>query len=98
MSGEMGEMPDPGSMPELPMPELPYPPGTPEFARWAAEDKGPASLALCWTFTALAILFTAARLYTRLSMFRKLKADDYWVLASVVRPHVYIFIVLLPII
>lgn len=71
-------------MPEMPLPELPYVPGTPEFESWAAEDKGPTSLALCWTFTALAILFTVFRLYGRISLFRGLKSDDYWCLISVV--------------
>ena len=66
------------------MPELPYPPGTPEFEDWAAEDKGPTSLALCWTFVALATVFTAARLFTRLSLFHNLKSDDYWCTAGLV--------------
>lgn len=66
--------------PEMPLPEMPYLPGTPEFASWAAEDKGPSSVAICWTFTALAIIFTTARCYTRLSMFHSLKSDDFWIL------------------
>lgn len=84
MSGSEMPPPDMVPPPEMPLPELPYVPGTPEFEAWAAEDKGPASLALCWTFASLAIIFMAARLYTRWSMFRAFKSDDYWCILGLI--------------
>jgi hypothetical protein len=32
----------------------------------------------------LAIIFTAARCYTRFSMFHSLKSDDFWILLGLV--------------
>lgn len=41
--------------------------------------------ALCWAFTALALLFVAARLFVRGAVHRKLFSDDYWIILSAVR-------------
>lgn len=49
------------------------------------EDKGPMMLAVCWTFTALAILFVGARLFVRAMVHRRLFSDDYWIILSIVR-------------
>lgn len=42
-------------------------------------------LAVCWTFTALAILFVGARLFVRAMVHRRLFSDDYWIILSIVR-------------
>lgn len=49
------------------------------------EDKGPMMLTVCWTFTALAILFVGARLFVRAAVHRRLFSDDYWIILSIVR-------------
>ncbi|KAL2754398.1 hypothetical protein ACRALDRAFT_2108129 [Sodiomyces alcalophilus JCM 7366] len=46
------------------------------------EDKGPMINALCWSFTALALLFVAGRLFVRAAVHRKLYSDDYWIILS----------------
>lgn len=66
-----------------PPPPPPYEPGTPEFASWAAEDKGSTVLILCWFFVALATVFMIGRLYARIHLHHGLRSDDYWCLASV---------------
>ena len=67
-----------------PPPPPPYPPGTSEYNAWAAQNRGPEVLILCWLFVALATVFMAGRLYARMHLFGKLKSDDYWCLASIV--------------
>lgn len=65
--------------------EIDHPPlGTPEYDRWAAQDKGPAIVAICWAFTAMATVFVVARIFTRIKMYNKLRSDDYWVIAGLV--------------
>lgn len=39
-------------------------------------------IAVCWTFTALALLFVAARLYVRSAVQDKLSSDDYLIMFS----------------
>ncbi|KAK7977378.1 hypothetical protein PG988_004868 [Apiospora saccharicola] len=58
------------------------PKGTPEYAVWAAQDKGPTELAACWTVTAVSTLFVAGRLYVRGVIQRKLWSDDYFIILS----------------
>jgi hypothetical protein len=48
------------------------------------EDKGPMILAVCWTFTALALLFVIARLFVRVAVHRALFIDDYFIILSIV--------------
>ncbi|KAI1335274.1 integral membrane protein [Xylariaceae sp. FL0016] len=57
--------------------------GTPEYASWASESKGPTILAVCWTVTTVGLLFAAARLYVRAIIQGKLRIDDYFVIISV---------------
>lgn len=40
-------------------------------------------IAVCWTFTSLAILFVASRIFVRSVVHRRLYSDDYWILLSV---------------
>ncbi|KAK8133785.1 hypothetical protein PG984_005797 [Apiospora sp. TS-2023a] len=58
------------------------PKGTPEYAAWAAQDKGPTVLAACWTVTAVSTLFVAGRLYVRGVIQRTLWSDDYLIILS----------------
>lgn len=60
------------------------PKGTPEYAAWAAQDKGPSVLAACWTVTAVSTIFVAGRLYVRGVLQRKLWSDDYFIILSLV--------------
>ncbi|KAB5555036.1 hypothetical protein GE09DRAFT_1123305 [Coniochaeta sp. 2T2.1] len=46
------------------------------------DDKGPMIIAVCWIFTALALIFVAARLYVRTVIHKKLAADDYMIIFS----------------
>lgn len=48
------------------------------------DDKGPMIIAVCWTFTVLALLFVSARLYVRAIIHNKLGADDYIIIFSCV--------------
>ena len=67
-------------------PAEPMPPtGTPEWDVWAAQDKGPSILAICWLFNALATIFVIGRIYVRTGMQKHLLADDYWCLLGLVR-------------
>jgi hypothetical protein len=47
-------------------------------------DKGPMILVVCWTFTALALLFVLARLFVRAAVHRALFIDDYFIILSIV--------------
>ncbi|KAK7921284.1 hypothetical protein PG985_009306 [Apiospora marii] len=58
------------------------PKDTPEYAAWAAQDKGPSVLAACWTVTAVSTIFVAGRLYVRGVLQRKLWSDDYLIILS----------------
>ncbi|KAK8862590.1 integral membrane protein [Apiospora arundinis] len=58
------------------------PKGTPEYAEWAAQDKGPTVLVACWTVTAISTVFVAGRLYVRGVLQRKLRSDDYLIILS----------------
>ena len=49
------------------------------------QNKGPVILGVSWTFTFLAFLFVAGRLYSRKRKLGKWAADDYIVLVSFVR-------------
>lgn len=49
-----------------------------------SEDKGPMIITVCWVFTALAVLFVAARLHVRNVVHRKLFSDDYWIVVFIV--------------
>lgn len=51
---------------------------------WAAENKGPRIVAICWTITAFSCLFAGGRLYVRGFMQHRLRSDDYLILVSVV--------------
>lgn len=51
------------------------------------EDKGPLIIIVCWTFTAIALLFVALRLYVRIHIQRKLQSDDGWILLGTVYKH-----------
>lgn len=62
----------------------PPPEGTDAYDEWAAEDKGPTIMVICWTFVALATVFMSLRMYVRIGMFRKLRSDDWWCLAGLV--------------
>ncbi|KAI0015524.1 integral membrane protein [Xylariomycetidae sp. FL0641] len=44
------------------------------------DDLGPAVLAVAWTFAAISIIVVAARLYVRMGILRRLTADDYIVI------------------
>jgi hypothetical protein len=48
------------------------------------QDKGPMILAVCWTFTVLALLFVLARLFVRVAVHRTLFIDDYFIILSIV--------------
>ncbi|CAJ2508010.1 Uu.00g091960.m01.CDS01 [Anthostomella pinea] len=58
--------------------------GTPEYAAWASEDKGPAIMAVVWTVTIIGMFFAAVRLYVRAAMQGRLQSDDYFIIISVV--------------
>ncbi|KAF4775205.1 hypothetical protein HER10_EVM0007803 [Colletotrichum scovillei] len=46
------------------------------------DDKGPMIIAVCWTFTALGLIFVGGRLFVRATVHRKLFSDDYWIILS----------------
>lgn len=46
------------------------------------DNKGPMIIAVCWTFTCLALLFVSARLYVRAAIHKKLMSDDYLIIFS----------------
>ncbi|KPM45291.1 hypothetical protein AK830_g1291 [Neonectria ditissima] len=46
------------------------------------DDKGPLIIVVCWTFTSLALLFVAGRLFVRAVVHQKLFSDDYWIILS----------------
>ncbi|RSL54110.1 hypothetical protein CEP54_010058 [Fusarium duplospermum] len=46
------------------------------------DDKGPLILAVCWTFTGLALVFVGLRLFVRAVVHGKLFHDDYWIILS----------------
>jgi hypothetical protein len=48
----------------------------------AANDLGPAVVAVAWTFAALATAVVGARIYVRLRFLRTLKIDDYIILLT----------------
>ncbi|KAF5590025.1 integral membrane protein [Fusarium pseudoanthophilum] len=48
------------------------------------EDKGPMIIAVCWTFTVLALIFVIARLYVRGAVHRALFIDDYFIILSII--------------
>lgn len=52
--------------------------------KWAAENKSPGIVASIVTVTSLSTLFTAARLYVRGWIIKKLQLDDYIILAALV--------------
>ncbi|KAI1259140.1 integral membrane protein [Xylariaceae sp. FL1019] len=62
----------------------PTPSGTPEWDAWAAEDKGPAIIAACWSVIAVSTLFVIARLYVRGFIQKRLGLDDYLIIISIV--------------
>lgn len=65
----------------------PPPPSAFEFPpEYVAQDKGPAIIATIVTVTVLETLFTAARLYVRGGIMKKLQLDDYIIVVAVVRP------------
>ncbi|KAK7421207.1 hypothetical protein QQX98_002337 [Neonectria punicea] len=49
---------------------------------WAAEDKGPSTIAVCWAITALSTIFVIARIYVRLKVLGRLYSDDYYVIVA----------------
>jgi hypothetical protein len=49
-----------------------------------AQSRGPAILAIGWTFVAVSTLFVVARVYTRLRVTRNLGYDDGLVVIAVV--------------
>ncbi|KAH8891131.1 hypothetical protein GQ53DRAFT_865868 [Thozetella sp. PMI_491] len=51
---------------------------------WAAEDKGPAVVAVLCTFTPLAAMFCAMRIYSRGYLMGKMQLDDYFIIFSVI--------------
>lgn len=54
----------------------------------AAENKGPAILAACYTVEAIASFFVAARLFVRGRMMGKWQLDDWLIIVSMVcGPH-----------
>ncbi|ROT35997.1 hypothetical protein SODALDRAFT_352843 [Sodiomyces alkalinus F11] len=48
------------------------------------DDKGPMIIAVCWAFTALALLFVTGRLFVRAAVHGKLFSDDYWIILSAI--------------
>lgn len=55
------------------------------------DNKGPMIISVCWTFTVLALLFVAARLYVRVIVHKKLASDDYLIIFSAVcKPPLHI--------
>lgn len=58
------------------------------------EDKGPMILAVCWTFTTLALLFVIARIFVRVAVHRALFIDDYFIIFSIVGSSPFVSIVL----
>lgn len=64
----------------------PPPPSAFDFdPEWAAQNKSPAIIATIVTVTVLETLFTAARLYVRGGIMKKLQLDDYIIIVAVVR-------------
>jgi len=57
----------------------------------AAEDKGPAIIAVIVVVTILETLFTLARLYVRGRIMRHLQLDDYLIILAVVGPDFFFF-------
>ncbi|KAL2106172.1 hypothetical protein VUR80DRAFT_7105 [Thermomyces stellatus] len=55
---------------------------------WAAQDKGPSILIVCWLVTALSTLFVFARVYVRGWMQRNLQQDDWWIIIAMVCGYV----------
>ncbi|KAK1961221.1 integral membrane protein [Colletotrichum sublineola] len=51
---------------------------------WKAQDKGPAILAICWSFTALSSMFVFSRVYVRWKFVGKLYNDDYFVILGLI--------------
>lgn len=51
---------------------------------WAAENKSPGIVATIVTVTSISTLFTAARLYVRGWIIKKLQLDDYIIFAALV--------------
>lgn len=56
-----------------------------ESNAWKAQDKGPSIEAVTWTMTVLGTVFVAARLYVRGIIWKRLRADDYYVTCALVR-------------
>ncbi|KXH39127.1 hypothetical protein CSAL01_03158 [Colletotrichum salicis] len=46
------------------------------------DDKGPMIIAVCWSFTALGLIFVVGRLFVRATVHQKLFSDDYWIILS----------------
>jgi len=46
------------------------------------QDRGPATSAITIVFVALATVFVAARFFTRISLVKSIKRDDWWILAA----------------
>lgn len=53
--------------------------------QYVSADKGPAIITVICVVTVLETLFTAARLYVRAGIMKKLQPDDYIIMFSVVR-------------
>lgn len=51
---------------------------------WAGENRGPFVIAVMASMTALALLFSAARIYCRLISVKRLAVEDYIVMFSIV--------------
>lgn len=63
----------------------PPPPSAFDFdPEWAAENKSPAIIATIVIVTVLETMFTAARLYVRGGIMKKLQLDDYIIIVAVV--------------
>lgn len=56
-----------------------------ESDAWKVQDKGPSIVTVCWTLTVLGTVFVAARLYVRGIIWKRLRADDYYVTCALVR-------------
>ncbi|CAJ2508350.1 Uu.00g133760.m01.CDS01 [Anthostomella pinea] len=62
----------------------PSPTGSPEWKAWAREDKGTVIVVSCWTVIAFATLFVIARLYVRGIIQKRLRLDDYIIVAAII--------------
>jgi hypothetical protein len=49
-----------------------------------AQNRGPTILIAMWTATSIAVMFVAARLYTRIRILRNIGLDDYLIASSMV--------------